>query len=328
MGFFTRKKKEEPVRCPNCRNTVKGGSVFCDACGMRIMPAPKCGKCNLPLAPDTNFCEACGTPVGTLGDIPSPAGKDQPAAAQGKKRKKNGGGRKKVSGEKQDAADEAGPAEEPWGDDSSDGPDRHDTCGPPAPHPHDRAGARPFAIIPSLRSAGSQRHWAVAAAVLVLGIFLLCAVLSGPQHPGPVPPSPETGGEIPGESPGQQNTEEHQASPPVMEAGESASLIPGPTRVVPDSLRIWLQADRDPVTHRVSVRYDGGKGQRAVREVTARLTRSDGGVRTGSFRPLVIGEGVILEGTQYTDRLEVTIIYNSGETYTVIDKLFEHKVRN
>ncbi len=111
-------------------------------------------------------------------------------------------------------------------------------------------------------------------------------------------------------------------------APASPSLVPGPTQVLPESYRIWLQADRDPITSMVTVIYNGGKGQRAVREIQVRLTRSDGQVLTQVFRPLTTGEGAELQGTKYTDRLEVNITYNNGDSFTVIDRIFPYKQRN
>ncbi|NLD57994.1 MAG: hypothetical protein GX651_07670, partial [Methanomicrobiales archaeon] len=88
------------------------------------------------------------------------------------------------------------------------------------------------------------------------------------------------------------------------------------------------QADRDPITHIVTVIYNGGKGERAVHNVTVRLTRSDGRVLQETFRPVTIGEGVEMQGTKYADRLEVIVTYNSGDTMTVIDRIFPYHERN
>jgi hypothetical protein len=106
---------------------------------------------------------------------------------------------------------------------------------------------------------------------------------------------------------------------------EVISLVPGPTQVPPANLLVYFQADRDPLTRIVSVLYMGGKGQRGVRDVFVRLTRSDGQVLTGTFKPEQVGSGVELQGTEKADRVEVITHYYTGDEYTVIDKVFEYK---
>jgi secreted protein with Ig-like and vWFA domain len=113
--------------------------------------------------------------------------------------------------------------------------------------------------------------------------------------------------------------------------GHSSStpqFLIGPTQVPPERDRIWLQEERDPITQNVTVTYQGGKGGMAVREVLVRLTRSDGQVLVQTFRPQTVGEGAVLQGTRYADRLEVVVMYNNGESYTVIDRIFPYKERN
>ena len=103
------------------------------------------------------------------------------------------------------------------------------------------------------------------------------------------------------------------------------NLTPGPTQVPPDNLLVYFQAERNPTTRIVSVRFEGGKGQAGVRDVSVRLTRSDGQVLTGSFKPVQAGSGVDLPGTGKTDRVEVVVHYYTGDSYTVIDRIFEWK---
>ena len=114
-------------------------------------------------------------------------------------------------------------------------------------------------------------------------------------------------------------------------AGETTAqaivMVPGPTQTLPAHLNIVLQEERDPRTRVVSVEYMGGKGQSAVREIAVRLTRSDGEVLTGSFKPIQVGSRLELQGTEQADRVEVTVRYYSGKEYTVIDRVFEYKVR-
>ena len=108
---------------------------------------------------------------------------------------------------------------------------------------------------------------------------------------------------------------------------EEVSLVPGPTDVPPDRFLVYFEATRDAFTHNVTVQYMGGKGQMAVRDVAVRLTRSDGKVFTGTFKPVQVGSGIDLPGTDKEDRVEVTVRYVTGEEYKVMDKVFEYKVQ-
>jgi hypothetical protein len=108
----------------------------------------------------------------------------------------------------------------------------------------------------------------------------------------------------------------------------TTTFVPGPAQVIPESLSVWFQVERDPITNRVTVTFDGGKGQRAVKEVRVRLTRSDGTILTQVFMPVTVGQGPSLPGTKFSDRLEVMVTYNNGDQYTIIDKVFPYKIRN
>lgn len=351
MGWFNRKKNNERL-CPNCRKPVGTDIVFCESCGLRLLPPPACVKCRLPLAPETNFCEACGTPVSGV-PVPHECSSDrneQPEAPQKKVPEKKGKAsrghkaRKKDRHQASDAGKGAGvqdlpgtpgtPVQEhlPVPADPAAVPD-NDRNGPvlpiekarpiPAGQPG-RAGSPAF----MLRVNPAKRR----AVMTIIAVGLLCAIviIAGQSTFRPMKTAViATGNANPSDDvpasvapgPDHENTT----------AGASGLLqevVPGPTEVPPDRLRIWLQAEREPITHEVSVLYDGGKGQYAVRDVLVRLTRSDGQVLTELFRPLVVGEGVTLQGTEYSDHLEVVVTYSTGEEYTVIDKVFEYKKRN
>jgi hypothetical protein len=117
----------------------------------------------------------------------------------------------------------------------------------------------------------------------------------------------------------EQVTADATGAPPVF------SPLPGPTQVPPGNLLVYFQVERDPFTNIVSVLFMGGKGQAGVQDVVVRLTRSDGQVLTGTFKPLQTGSGVDLTGTEKTDRVEVTVHYYTGDVYTVINQTFEYK---
>jgi hypothetical protein len=334
MGFFKRRKNQEKL-CPNCKKPVAEGTAFCDACGLRVSPPPACSRCELPLAPDTNFCEACGTPVGAppVSQDPGNSSDAEPALPKKGKSTKSRKG-KKATKLKKDAfvlpsmvipepavekPVENGP---PSPSDETARSREAEGGKKPVPRVHDAVTARTGSAGPRV-----SRKKLVVGGLLVAGLILAGVFLAGhfpgthkpssAVSPNPIPaaavPAPETG------------------YPPDLPTGRTVtgpSLVPGPTQVPPESYLIWLQAERDPITNIVTVIYDGGKGQRAVRDVRATLTRSDGKIVTQIFRPETVGEGASLQGTRYVDRLEVVITYNSGGEYKVIDRLFSYKQRD
>ena len=175
-----------------------------------------------------------------------------------------------------------------------------------------------------------KRGAVIAAVVILMAIAVLAFAGFLRVPPGPlsrgdtVPPAPATETQTPLMT---ETTPVPEAGPtgiPVTTA-EAVSLVPGPTEVPPDNLLVYFQVARDPLTRIVSVQYMGGKGQMGVRDVSVRLTRSDGQVFTATFKPLQVGSGVELQGTEKEDRVEVTVHYHTGDDYKVIDQVFEYK---
>jgi len=109
---------------------------------------------------------------------------------------------------------------------------------------------------------------------------------------------------------------------------EAISLVPGPTQELPENFLVYFEVQRDPISKNVSVLYKGGKGQRGVRDVFVRLTRSDGQVLSGTFKPVEVDSGISLQGTEKVDRVEVIVNYHTGDSYTVVDQVFDYKIRN
>jgi hypothetical protein len=182
-----------------------------------------------------------------------------------------------------------------------------------------------------LPSGGDKKKGAVIAGVIILIVIAILAfagilhIPAGPLPGGdtvpqataietPTPVIPETTSVPAAESTGI----------PVTTA-EAISLVPGPTQVPPDNFLVYFQVERDPLTRIVSVQYMGGKGQMGVQDVFVRLTRSDGQVLTGTFKPAQVGSGVELQGTEKADRVEVIVHYYTGDEYKVIDQAFEYK---
>ncbi|MDD5189334.1 MAG: hypothetical protein PHF57_14100, partial [Methanoregula sp.] len=98
------------------------------------------------------------------------------------------------------------------------------------------------------------------------------------------------------------------------------SLVPGPTDTLPENQVLWFQVDKDSVSAAVTVIVTG-PSRNVVKDVEVILTGSDGKQQTGHIKPSEKMDEITLLGTKGTDRVEVTVLFYSGETYKVIDKL-------
>ena len=146
-------------------------------------------------------------------------------------------------------------------------------------------------------------------------LALACVILAGCAAPqgGTPTPTPTT---LP-PSPALTAT---ATLPPVME--------PGPTVTVPPALSVQVDVQRNPIsiTPEITVTFLGGKGQFLTQSVDVRVTRSDGQVKTprierpGPGESIRTGTSVTLEGTQGTDRVEITVTIN-GVPYKTYDRL-------
>ncbi len=90
------------------------------------------------------------------------------------------------------------------------------------------------------------------------------------------------------------------------------STQPGPTQTIPAG---------EIVAH-----FDGGKGINFVSRIEVRVTRPDGSTDVKILQPEV-GKEVEIEGTQGTDRVEVTAYMKSGKVYKIIDQQMPYKTR-
>ena len=326
---WSRKKDETGtlIACPRCNAPAMSDKPFCEACGARIAPPPSCTLCGTLLEPGSRFCPSCGAMIGST--------KDKPVAESPKKPSK----KKSRVPAHEEPVENPGPQNGGQPDSPQQEPERPAVVSEPPEEKDEPRPAlkRPLPVAKTTIPPGGRRGLAahlgrgtgmiaiiivliLAGAVLIFsGILSLPSLISPAEIPAPVNPEPTM-------APAAVTTEQATPAASVSPAG-SASLVPGPTQTPPAHLDIVLQTERDPRTRVISVEYMGGKGQYGVREIFVRLTRSDGEVLTGSFKPIQIGSRIELQGTERTDRLEVVTRHYSGEEFTVIDRLFEYKVR-
>jgi hypothetical protein len=101
-----------------------------------------------------------------------------------------------------------------------------------------------------------------------------------------------------------------------------------PTQRMPANLEVTYQAERNNINGLVTVTFAGGPGMNGISQTVVTLTKSDGTVEKKTFKPKQTGDSVTLQGTLKTDRLEVIANYYTGDSYRVIDQLFEYKKKN
>ena len=334
----SKKRKKKTVTCPRCLKPVSADTPFCESCGARIGPPPTCSLCGTLLTPGARFCASCGAMVGSSGERLA----DPPEAKEQEELSEEKPPARRQPKKKQENRDEPERAPDPLmmipedGEDSVAAPLPLEPSKPRAKRPVTVTTLAPppsatDGIVAALRG---RRGVAIGAAVILVcvGIVLLLtgaihiARIASPVESIPVTSTASGVTAAPGTIiPDTSVPVTILATPtPTPVPTETFSLVPGPTEVPPSRFAISLEADRDEFTRMVSVRFMGGSGQLAVQNIDVRLSRSDGQVLTGSFRPTQAGKGIELQGTDKVDRVEVTVTYVTGESYKEMDKVFDY----
>ena len=111
------------------------------------------------------------------------------------------------------------------------------------------------------------------------------------------------------------------------------SLQPGPTVTIPPAFDITVQVLRDSNTYtrKISVIFQGGKGQFITQRIDVKVTHDDGTTETKSItRPdtgsIEAGSTVTFTGTS-EDRVEITATLN-GISYKIYDQLLPLQTRS
>lgn len=285
--------------CPKCKSPVASGLKFCETCGAKIEQPSVCVHCGAPLTEGVKFCESCGKPVAAPSAPPAPAEPPvptpvtvpvtpaaKPPAPAPKEEKKPEPKPEPVVAAKEKIPDKKAPEK-----------------------PKEKVTKTPVTV-PASRTQTLLIAGVVGLVIVAaLAYFVLLPMLSG------------TGTPLGGIS--QTPTATIAANP--VHTVASASFIPEPTRVPPTNLVVIYEAERDPITGLVTVTFRGGAGEYGVSDIFITLTRSDGEVLTKTFKPQQIGSSTTLQGTKMTDRIEVIAHYYNGESYRIMDKLFEYK---
>jgi hypothetical protein len=114
--------------------------------------------------------------------------------------------------------------------------------------------------------------------------------------------------------------------PPATTATPVASSTPGPVQTLPSQYVLFFQVDKNTVTGDVTVSVTG-PSRSVVNDIEVKLTRADGEIVTKHIIPDQKMTEVTLAGTRNSERVEITVLFYSGEKYKVFDKYAEFSRR-
>jgi hypothetical protein len=149
---------------------------------------------------------------------------------------------------------------------------------------------------------------------MVIMIVLLCSALAIAGCTG-TPASPGVA------TPGYGSPAGTGATP----ASSAVILTVVPTDIVPSYNYVKVDVGVKDYLGNSEVIYQGGEGQIHVKKISAKMTRADGQTQT---KPLENKKGstIELEGTKQTDRVEVWVTMDNGETYKINDVLLDYRI--
>jgi len=328
---------ENPKTCQKCGSPVASGVKFCESCGAKIEALPPCPKCGAALAPGVRFCESCGAPISPAAPaeavkaeapvappVAEPAAPPAPPAPE------------------TPPVVEAKPAAEPavkeeetvkTGKKAASVPEEKPV--PPVATVKTEEKTAPAPVKEPLKTEKAKevpketgpkkpmsKTTIIIAGVIVLALlgaavfFVVLPMLSGSGTPAPNQPA----------SPVQTSSGMPSGTTGSNQAG-TFSLTAGPTEVPPSNLALIIDVEKNAISRDIIVTFQGGSGQYGVKELRIKLSKSDGTVEEQSLSRLERGSSVTMKGTDKTDRVEITAHFNNGETYKVVDKVFEYKKR-
>jgi len=117
-------------------------------------------------------------------------------------------------------------------------------------------------------------------------------------------------------------------------SSSSTSLSPQPTDAMPANIAVSVTVGEKDYLGNIPVTFNGGPGQGNVQSLRVTLTRVDGSTETESLGSNK-GDTVSLSGTRGTgsnagesDRVEVWVSMNNGQTYKIADTLRQYRSRS
>jgi len=125
---------------------------------------------------------------------------------------------------------------------------------------------------------------------------------------------------------GTQSAQQRSTAGATTSSTAGANLVPGPTDAVPDYLAVTVDVGEKDYLGGIPVIFQGGTGQIHVKYGTVTVTTADGQKITEQLGNRK-GDEVNIQGTKQTDRVEVWVTMDNGQTYKIIDKLSEYRTR-
>lgn len=164
----------------------------------------------------------------------------------------------------------------------------------------------PLGPSPEVRAV-LYRALAVGAIMIFGGIVVVAAVamiLSG-LSPAPVQ------GPVPVETTAPVTT----PATTVISTAPTTQAVP----TLPPHMSIVVSVEKTSAGN-VIVYFNGGEGRSLVKQIEARLNRSDGTVVTGTMDPLADSPQITLAGTKATDQVAVYALMYSGKRYLILEQ--------
>jgi len=117
-------------------------------------------------------------------------------------------------------------------------------------------------------------------------------------------------------------------------SSSAAALTTSPTDVMPSNIAVTVTVGEKDYLGNIPVTFNGGAGQINVNTIKVVLTKVDGTTQTATLGSGA-GNTVNLAGTRGTgsyagesDRVEVFVTMNNGQTYKVADVLRQYRSRS
>lgn len=99
-----------------------------------------------------------------------------------------------------------------------------------------------------------------------------------------------------------------------------------PVPTLPPHMNVVVSVDKNSAGN-VLVSFNGGEGRSLIKQIEARLTRSDGTVVTGTIDPFAESPQVILAGTKSTEQVSVYALMYSGKRYLILEQQVSPPIR-
>jgi len=158
-------------------------------------------------------------------------------------------------------------------------------------------------------------------ALFLLPVFILLVFVSAGCLSGSEPITTTAGTPLPTQIP--------ETPPPTAEP-IAVSLAPGPTQTLPPQYYVEVQVEKQNQAGvpTITVTFRGGTGMAFTEQVNIQVTRSDGVVETATMYKPKVGDERNLKGTANDDRVEVSVLVATGDSYTIYDALVPYQSIN